>query len=69
MSGLAQQPKKIPAEIVRRALEVYAHIFRQNRREDFSTAELLALLYVRTFPQDLWYEKFVDVLQRIEIEI
>lgn len=64
----------IPAEVALRAYEVYCHVYSpqpamvdlegRNCRGGFSTGELIAFLYARSFPQSEWRERVDQAFKR-----
>lgn len=63
-------PGQLRSEVTLRAYEVYKKVFTAQEamitggcRGGFSTGELIAFLYARTFPQEEWYARFNEALK------
>lgn len=59
-----------PQTVTMRAYEVYCHVFSPQEamvtgscRGGFSTGELVALLYARSFPQPEWSRRFDEAVK------
>ena len=66
-------PARITSAVTLRAYEVYCHLYDSQKalvtggcRGGFSTVELLAFLYARSFPKDEWRRRVDEVLENIE---
>jgi len=64
---------KLRTEITLRAYEVYSHVFSPQEalitghcRGGFSTGELIAFLYARTFPKEEWRERVNEAFHGME---
>jgi len=64
---------QLPQVVTLRAYEVYRSIFGEQIamitgecRGGFSTAELIAFLYARSFPQEQWKRRFDEALDGAE---
>lgn len=64
------KPGRVSAAVTARAYEVYAHLFGQqqliadlNSRGGFGSAEMVALLYARSWPREEWSARFTEGLQ------
>ena len=64
---------KLRTEVTLRAYEVYSHIYGEQKaliegecRSGFSTGELIAFLYARSFPKGEWRERVDEVFNGME---
>lgn len=64
---------KINKVVTLRAYEVYCHVFSPQKalitghcRGGFSTSELIAFLYARSFPKEEWKKRFDEAVQGME---
>lgn len=64
---------KIRTEVTLRAYEVYSKVFGEHKamieghcRGGFSTGELVAFLYARSFPRDEWRKRIDEALTGME---
>ncbi len=67
---LYDRGEKLPAEVTRRAYEVYHHLYpgqtleRLNERGGFGAGEIIAFLYARSFPQAEWDQRVNEAFKR-----
>lgn len=60
----------LPAEVTRRAFEVYTALYpgqsleRVNERAGFSLGEVIAFLYARSFPRDEWRKRSYEAMEK-----
>lgn len=66
-------PARITSAVTLKAYEVYKHCFGEQRamieghcRGGFSTGELIAFLYARSFPQSEWRSRVDQALNGME---
>ena len=64
---------KVPKAVTLAAYEVYCHVYGPQEalvtgwcRGGFSTGELIALLYARSFPKAEWWERVEQALKGME---
>lgn len=64
---------KITSDVTMMAYEVYSHVYGPQEalitgdcRGGFSTGELIAFLYARSFPRDYWRQKVDEALQGMD---
>lgn len=63
----------VSSRVTLRAYEVYCYLFGEQKamitngcRGGFSTGELIAFLYARSFPKDEWQMRFDEALRGME---
>ena len=64
------EPARLTTAVTMRAYEVYCHVFAPQEalvtggcRGGFSTGELIAFLYARSFPKDEWRSRSDEAFQ------
>ena len=70
LRGYPREPSVCPQVVTMRAYEVYCAVHRPqvamvtgNCRGGFSTGELIAFLYARSFPKDQWRAKMDEAMR------
>ena len=66
---------RLRKEVVLRAYEVYVHCYGEQRamveggcRGGFSTGEIVAMLYARTFPREEWRNRMEEAYKHMELK-
>lgn len=64
------EPARISTDVTMRAYEVYCHIYRPQEalvtggcRGGFSTGELIAFLYAKSFPKEEWSDRADEAMR------
>ncbi|HET6219774.1 MAG TPA: hypothetical protein VFE27_22295 [Acidobacteriaceae bacterium] len=74
--GFNQRSSRLTSTVTLRAYEVYCHVYApqpamidlegRGCRGGFSTGELIAFLYARTFPREEWRRRVDEVFEGME---
>ena len=71
--GAGSHRGRAPQSVTLRAYEVYCHVFGPQEamvtggcRGGFSTGELIAFLYARSFPKDEWQQRVDEAFRGME---
>jgi hypothetical protein len=69
-----RKPATLRAEVVLRAYEVYCHVYGKQEamvtggcRSGFSSGEIVAMLYARTFPQNEWRDRLDEAFRDMKL--
>jgi len=68
--SVSKEPARVPQVVTMLAYEVYCEVYSPqeeivtgNCRGGFSTSELVAFLYARSFPRTEWHKRFYEALK------
>ena len=72
--SIHRPPYTVPTVVSMRAYEVYCKVYGPQEalvtgwcRGGFSTGELVAFLYARSFPESEWYKRFHEALNGMNL--